>query len=201
MEAAQAALKGGVQVSAVPQLFPTPEALAERMVALAQIQPGDKVLEPSAGTGRLLDAVLRVPLFASDMQSALVAIELNRDLEYVLAQRYMTLRMPRCTVQNADFLSLCPIDYAPFDVVLMNPPFANGVDVQHVTHALRFLRPGGRLVAIMSAGVTFRTDRKTVEFRKLVASYGGTIEELPANTFQEEGTGVQTVLVHITIPL
>ena len=46
-------LKTGVQVVAAPQLFPTPADLAARMVELADVQPGQKVLEPSAGTGVL----------------------------------------------------------------------------------------------------------------------------------------------------
>ena len=39
------------------QLFPTPPEIAAQMVTLAGIEPGHRVLEPSAGTGRLLDAI------------------------------------------------------------------------------------------------------------------------------------------------
>jgi hypothetical protein len=42
----------GVRVVSAPQLFPTPAALARRVVDLADIQPGMTVLEPSAGTVR-----------------------------------------------------------------------------------------------------------------------------------------------------
>lgn len=45
------AVKNGVKVAVVPQLFPTPAALAARVVELADIQPGDRVLEPSAASG------------------------------------------------------------------------------------------------------------------------------------------------------
>jgi tRNA G10 N-methylase Trm11 len=44
----------GVQIVIVPQLFPTPPELADRMVELADIRPGQQVLEPSAGTGRIM---------------------------------------------------------------------------------------------------------------------------------------------------
>ena len=50
IEQMQYALKTGVQVIAAPQLFPTPPALAERMVEEADILPGHSVLEPSAGS-------------------------------------------------------------------------------------------------------------------------------------------------------
>ena len=33
-----------------------------------------------------------------------------------------------------------------FDAVLMNPPFAQGADIEHITRALKMLKPGGRLV-------------------------------------------------------
>lgn len=44
-------LRTGVQIVTAPQLFPTPAALAARMVLPAEILPGREVLEPSAGTG------------------------------------------------------------------------------------------------------------------------------------------------------
>ena len=52
----------GVQVVIAPQLFPTPPELADRMVALADIRPGQQVLEPSAGnpgTGHLVPEAQR----------------------------------------------------------------------------------------------------------------------------------------------
>ena len=75
----------------------------------------------------------------------------------------------------------------------MNPPFSRGQDIEHVTKAIEIAE---RVVgAVTSASVMFRNDNKTVAFRELVASYGGTIEELPADSFKESGTGVNTCLV------
>jgi 16S rRNA G1207 methylase RsmC len=84
-----------------------------------------------------------------------------------------------------------------FDRIVMNPPFADQQDIRHVTYAATFLKSGGRLVAIMSAGVAFRKDRLAREFRALVEQRGGSIEELPADAFRASGTGVRTVLVTI----
>ena len=55
-------------------------------------------------------------------------------------------------------MQLSPEVVGRFDRVVMNPPFCRGRDLDHVRHALRFVAPGGRLVAIMSAGVAFRED-------------------------------------------
>jgi hypothetical protein len=84
--------------------------------------------------------------------------------------------------------------------VMMNPPFARRADLAHVTHALRFVKPGGVLVAIMANGVTFHSYRETVAFRELVAASGGAITPLPDDAFKQSGASVRTVLVTIPVP-
>jgi 16S rRNA G1207 methylase RsmC len=81
----------------------------------------------------------------------------------------------------------------------MNPPFCKGQDIAHITHALKFLKNGGRLVAVASAGVTFRQDRRYVEFRNLIASLGGTIEMLPDGAFKSSGTDVSTCIIVVQL--
>jgi len=183
-------LRDGVQTISAPQLFPTPPELAARMVEAAEIRPGDRWLEPSAGTGRLVDAVAAVvPLD----QLETVMVEVNHDLARGLAQR-----TPAAWTLRADFLEIGSDELQRFDVILMNPPFADGADVRHITRALHLLAPGGRLVAVASAGLLFRQDRATRHLREHIASMGGTIEELPPQTFASSGTGVNTVLVTAT---
>lgn len=80
----------------------------------------------------------------------------------------------------------------------MNPPFdKKRSDIHHVVHALKFLKPGGRLVAIMPSGVAFRDDVLTRDFRGIVEQRGGSIENLPDASFKQSGTTVNTVLVVI----
>ena len=193
-DAMRAALKQGMRVVVADQLVPTPPDLAAAVVDAAEIEPGHRVLEPSAGTGRLLD-----PLFNSEGTEwalgnggELVAVEINSELAKALRRQYVA-----ATVQCADFLSIDPPrdPAAMFDRIIMNPPFTRGVDVQHVQHAMRFLKPGGRLVAIMSNGLTFRQDRATAALRDCIGEMGGTIERLPPGSFKASGTAVETVLV------
>jgi hypothetical protein len=99
-------------------------------------------------------------------------------------------------VRTADFLE-CGEELGKFDRVVMNPPFADQADIAHVTHALTFLKEGGKLVAIMSAGMSFRTDRKATAFRATIERMGGTIETLPPDSFKVSGTGVNTVMVQV----
>lgn len=180
----QAIVSGEISTAKETGFFPTPIALAKRLVELADVRPGMHVLEPSAGTGRIAAAVLRVP------KVTLVCVEVDVDRAESLA----TLAIPdRVEIESADFLSVKPV--ACFDRVVANPPFARQQDIDHVRHAFSFLKPGGRLVSVMSASVSFRQDHKATEFRKFVAANCGTIEALPEDSFKESGTSVNAVVV------
>lgn len=194
LDAARDALRAGVQVVSAPQLFPTPVHLAEHMARLADIRPGDRVLEPSAGTGRLLGAMGgRMFAAAGSVPCAerdqVHAVEINRHL----ADR-LEIEFPLTKVHCTDFLQ-CNGDLGRFDAVLMNPPFANGDDIKHIQHAAKMLKPGGRLVAICANG-----PRQAAALRPMIEEAGGLWEPLPPDTFKESGTGVNTVLLSMVSP-
>jgi phospholipid N-methyltransferase len=180
--AIKAALKAGVKVAVVGQLFPTPPALAERMVREAGIEPGHRVLEPSAGTGNLWRAIGR----ERDVQ----AVEIDARLCEALSREFTTGDVCLNVLQG-DFLDIDPSQLGTFDRIVMNPPFADGADIKHIEHARRFLRPGGRLVAICAHGP------------RQQAAYAGKVEcwkPLPEDTFKEQGTRVRTVMLIIEGP-
>lgn len=168
--------------------FRTPATLAARVVELADIQAGMLVLEPSAGEG---DIVRVIPEGVT-----VHAVELDRGRSEVL-ERVIAARGEASVAIRADFLAVQP---NPYDRVVMNPPFGRQADIDHVMHAAKFLKPGGKLVAVMAGSVEFRDNKKTVAFREYVASLGGTIERLPDGTFSQSGTGVRTVLVAFSVP-
>ena len=193
IEAMRATVKAGVQVVSVPQLFPTPSNLAVRMVDLAGLAIGMRVLEPSAGTGRLLEALPGIVPFGQVRQTALqvVAVEVNSALAARLACSGLA-----GTVKCADFLRCSGDveDLGLFDAVLMNPPFAQGADIEHITHALTMLKPGSRLVALCANG-----PRQNGSLRPMVEAHGGEWEDLRADTFKEEGTGVRVALISMQV--
>ena len=85
-----------------------------------------------------------------------------------------------------------------YDRVVMNPPFEDGQDIDHVRRAFDAnLKPGGKLVAIMSEGPFFRSDKKAQAFRQWLEENGGTSERLAPGTFKESGTGTATRLVTV----
>jgi precorrin-6B methylase 2 len=172
-----------LQFARIPGYFPTPRAVVARMLELAEIEPGALVLEPSAGHGAILDEIK-----AAHPGARLVAYERHHSLAEIIAAKGYT-------VDRCDFTEQAP--ESVYDRVMMNPPFENGQDMQHVRHAFTFLKPGGRLVAVMSLGPFFRQDKAASGFRDWFDDMGGEREDLPAGSFKESGTGVGAVLVTI----
>lgn len=158
-------------------LFVTPAALARRMVEAAELGPGLSICEPSAGTGRIAEAI-------REAGHEVECVEFNQTLAARLSARGFL-----CTC--ADFLTWRPAGPALFDRFIMNPPFSKAQDVAHVRHAWDLLAPGGIIVAIMSGG------GKTQAFIDSLEDIDITAESLPADTFKASGTTVNTKLVII----
>lgn len=172
--------KGAIlDVKKATQAFYTPMGVARQVVAHASVE-GKAVLEPSAGHGALADACMvagarSVVCVESDPQSA---HHLRRTFTF--------------EVIEGDFLKQSPTQ---FDRVVMNPPFTAGQDIAHVTHAFQFLRPGGRLVAIMSPSWQTAQNKKATAFRSFVEQHGRVAEQVEAGAFKESGTNIATVIV------
>lgn len=171
----------------LPGFFPTPKPVVYEMLKLADIQGTDRVLEPSAGKGDILDAVRQ-----AHPDVDLKGIEFNRTLRDVLvAKGYED------SVEFGDFLE----QQGEFDKIVMNPPFEKGADIEHVQHAYQLLAPGGRVVSVMCEGPFFRSDAKSTEFRAWLDDLAAETEELPEDAFTGvesfRQTGVKTRLVVI----
>lgn len=179
-------LKAGVKVVNAPQLFPTPPEIASRMVALADISVGESVLEPSAGTGRILDAVDQA---IGLRERLVVAVEIDAQLVQGLHQRF-NREWAKVELHQADFLTLAATDPTRFDVVLLNPPFRAGSDIAHIMAAMKMTRSGGRVVAICANG-----PRQNDTLKPMAQTW----EELPEGTFANAGTNVSTVIASFVV--
>jgi protein-L-isoaspartate O-methyltransferase len=177
IDAMRETLRAGVQVVTAPQLFPTPGDVARQVVDLADIQPGDRVLEPSAGTGALLTAI--------NGRTSTCGVVLAVEINHHLADR-LRAAFPLAVVYTADFLTWQPD--APVDRIVMNPPFRNAEDIKHIQHARRMLAPGGRLVAICANG-----PRQQDQLQPLATEW----IDLPPATFAEAGTNVRVAIMVI----
>jgi predicted RNA methylase len=164
--------------------FPTPPALAKHIVEIAAIQHQHRILEPSAGQGGI---AIHLPGL-----NQLDCVELLPENVKVLKDKSFNV------IREGDFLAMKPTPI--YDRVVMNPPFEKQADIDHVMHAWKFLKAPGRLVAIMSASVAFRENKKTTDFRELVRQYGF-YEHNPEGSFKESGTMVSTVTVVLCKPV
>lgn len=184
--------------------YPTPPSVVESMLASLDIdafpsadddsywselgqEGGPRILEPSAGTGAIADALrARLP------RATLECCELNPLSAAVLRQKGYT-------VFEGDFLAFTPS--AAYARIALNPPFSVKGDVRayqtHIRHAHAMLAKGGSLVAIAPPGFLTGTSKPDREFRDFVYehSQGYGVEEISAGTFAESGTNIATVLM------
>lgn len=129
-----------------------------------------RVLEPSCGDGRILDAV-------RDHGHSALGIEYH-------AGRAAEAKAKGHSVLCANFLE-CP-PRAEFDAVVMNPPFYGRHYVKHIRHAMKFLKPRGVLVSVLPASAYY--DHRELD---------GEWQDLPVGSFAEAGTNVPTGLLRM----
>ena len=172
--------------NAFVDFFPTPEDHANDVIARAGIEPGMRVLEPSAGHGALAVA-------ARDAGATVDAVELSGELRDILTEKGFNL-------VGSDFMATEPA--GEYDAVVMNPPFSNDMDIDHVKHAYAHLKPGGRLVAIVSSMAGERSNNKNKQFKEWLDSLGATEEMMPEGSFKNSmnPTSVRTKIIELQKP-
>lgn len=172
--------------NAFNDFFPTPESRADWIASEADIQPGMDVLEPSAGNGVLAEA-------ARKAGGNVDVVELAPDLRDILKEKGFN-------VVGSDFDEFNPDKL--YDRVLMNPPFSNDLDIKHVRQAVEHLKPGGKLVAIVSTMAGERNNKRNQVFREWLNELGAREEKLPEGMFKESmnPTNVATKLITLTKP-
>ncbi len=173
-------LKEGVQTVSAPQLFPTPPETAAYMVELAEIEPGMCVLEPSAGTGNIVQAIV------DSVNTEVRGYEINQDLCNQLTVKFPSYKLQ---VDRADFLETTDLQ-GSFERIVMNPPFKNGIDIKHIEHAKTFLKPGGVLVSLCAGGPR----------QKAALEDTADLWEPQENIFKNQGTNVCSVVMVYRAP-
>lgn len=174
------------QVVVADQLFETPDAIISKMLTLAGVSSRDRkstVADFSCGTGRLLKAAYALGF------KRLMGIDISRAcIDAVLIWREEQ-KDPQLNKYGL-FLCYDSLEFEPstgdaVDIMLLNPPFAKAQDIAHVKHGVKHLSRNGVLVAVMAAGP---------RQRKFVEQHALHFEDLPAGSFKEKGTYVDTLV-------
>lgn len=152
------------------QYYPTPKDAVDFLLSDIYIREGEKVLEPSCGCGRIMDGVK-----AQQPKADIIGIEVD-------GKRVREARDKRHNVLQANFLTVSP--KPEYDYVVMNPPFYGKHYAKHIEHALKFLKDGGALLAILPASA--RYDHKL---------FKGQWRDLPLGAFKESGTNINTTVL------
>lgn len=144
-----------------------------------------KVLEPSAGTGGIVD------ILAQHQNLDITAVEIDPVNYHILkAKGYEN-------VINDDFLDV-DID-EQFDLVIMNPPFNAGkqkdVYMSHIRKAHSLLKPNGQLVAITPPNWLWRDNIKYKQFAEWVYNHTSyAYSPIPLGK-QFKNTGIDTCII------
>lgn len=182
--------------------YATPPEVAERLLTdpvLPRIPSGTCgtpiILEPSAGTGHLVDAIV-----SHCVRRGLGPLI---DCCEILPRLQEKLVAAGHNLVAGDFLAYEPTDL--YDAIVMNPPFAIEGDslayVTHIRHAMEMLRPGGVLLAVVPGGYSFRNNKRVKELReKLQDGPKWGRVDLADDAFKGSGTGVRTILLGWTKP-
>lgn len=182
----------------------TPAVLAEEITTghpeIGALSRGSWVLEPSAGDGALVRAILD-----ADSDAHVIAVEPNNtraDALDALAAEHPG----RVTVVRATFEDYAAVTArGPFDAVIMNPPFGDStravVWIDHIRTAWELLHPGAQLVTVVPGSYEFRADRAHREFREWATAQGARFAKLPGQPFAQSGTGTSAGVLTIPRPM
>lgn len=169
------------------QFFETPDDVADWLVSLADIKPSHYICEPSAGRGAIIKAIQRV------LPHKAVAY-----CELMPLNKSFIERIPKVVELSDDFLQYDK--RGVFDRIIANPPFSKNQDIDHVRQMYDCLKPGGRMVSVMSKHWTFASNRKETQFREWIKEVKAETHTIPAGAFKQSGTMIESVIVVINKP-
>lgn len=167
------------------QFYGTPQSIADEMAYYLKPQKGDKVLEPSAGQGALIQAIHEY-----ERNVVVDCYELMPSNREVLKQ------LPNVNILGADFMEAD--NAGEYDLIIMNPPFAKNQDIDHFRKAFSLLKKGGALCAILSMHWTFAKEKKCEEFRQWIEEIEAVeLRPIERGEFKESGTNVPCIMMGV----
>ncbi|MCY7679874.1 DUF4942 domain-containing protein [Bacillus pumilus] len=180
-----------------PDFYPTPASLINKMNRKVDWKYIKSVLEPSAGSGNLAEAIQKqfeyTKAYRRKSKYDIDVIEHDENLRHVLKGKDFR-------VISDDFLSFNT--YKKYDLIFMNPPFSNGD--KHLLKAIDLIESqqrAGQIVCLLNAETLknpYSNDRKYL-VRKLTELEAEVEYVKDAFASSERKTNVETALVYLNI--
>lgn len=176
--------------------YPTPEAIINKMLFDIDFKMIHSILEPSAGSGNIVEALKQKEKIYSTSYSKfsfdIDCIEADQNFQHILKGKNFRV------VYN-DFLTYDTMK--EYDLIIMNPPFSNGC--KHLLKALEMQqRNGGAIVCLLNAETLKNpctNDRQYLQ-RKLT-EYNAKVEFIQdAFMDAERKTAVEIALIKVQLP-
>ena len=147
---------------------------------------GISILEPSAGSGDLVNGILLLyPFLDLDID----CIELNKEKREQLISKGFN-------VVGEDFMKFTTDK--EYDLIIACPTFKDNVDVEHIIHMYRFLKIGGSLVSLTSPHWTTKNSERQTNFRSWLMDKDYKLKMLKDCSFVENYKTQPTMLIKIT---
>lgn len=180
-----------------PDFYPTPASLINKMNRKVDWKYIKSVLEPSAGSGNLVEAIHKqfdyTKIYRRESKYDIDAIEHDENLRHLLKGKDFR-------VISDDFLTFNT--YKKYDLIFMNPPFSNGE--KHLLKAINLIESqhkAGQIVCLLNAETLnnpYSNDKKYL-VRKLTELDADVEFIKDAFVSSERKTSVETALVYIKI--
>ena len=175
----------------IKNFYPTPTEVIYKMLNRVDFKNIHSVLEPSAGKGAIVQAIIN-----KGYKIAIDTIEQVGEFQTILKSikvgdnRYIP-------VVASDFLTFQTLKR--YDLIIMNPPFDNGE--KHLLKAIELMQAGGRIICLLNSETlnnAYSNSRK--DLLQKLQEYNAEIIDLgQAFKYAERKTDVNISMVDITI--
>ena len=176
--------------------YPTPENLINKMLCDIEFKMIHSILEPSAGSGNIVEAIKKKEKFYSSTYN-----KVNYDIDCIESDQNLQsiLKGKNFRVVYNDFLTYDTMK--EYDIIIMNPPFSNGC--KHLLKALEMQqRNGGAIVCLLNAETLKNpctNDRQYLQQK--LTEYNAKVEFIQdAFMDAERKTAVEIALIKVQLP-
>lgn len=176
--------------------YPTPETIINKMLCDIDFKMIHSILEPSAGSGNIVEAIKQKEKFYSSTYNKISydidCIEIDENLQHILKGKNFRV------VYN-DFMTYDTMK--EYDIIIMNPPFSNGC--KHLLKALDMQkRNGGAVVCLLNAETLKNPcTNERLDLQRKLTEYSAKVEFIQdAFLDAERKTDVEIALIKVQLP-